>query len=231
MEGLRRKVMTDGLIKDINSKVTCITQYIEYDAPELNIAEMLRYAGFPMDVARKIASGELVDEEINERQKKALDLIKGQLTYKVGYKFIKLEREDGYPVFPFQQHSDNLKNNLENCEYAIMFAATIGSGIDRLIRRYEKTARDMGIFLQGLGAERVESLCDTFNRDVKTIALEAGLKAHARYSPGFGDLPITVQSDFLKTLDAERRMGITLSDSFLMAPSKSVTAITGLEPL
>jgi cobalamin-dependent methionine synthase I len=65
---------------------------------------------------------------------------------------------------------------------------------------------------------------------VKTAAGLAGFKAHPRFSPGFGDLPLTVQAEILGLLDAGRRMGITLSDSFLMAPSKSVTAIIGLEP-
>ena len=49
-----------------------------------------------------------------------------------------------------------------------------------------------------------------------------------RFSPGYGDLPIEVQKDFLPLLDAERRLGITLSESCLMAPSKSVTAIIGV---
>ncbi|MCR5275107.1 MAG: Vitamin B12 dependent methionine synthase activation subunit, partial [Clostridiales bacterium] len=49
------------------------------------------------------------------------------------------------------------------------------------------------------------------------------------FSPGYGDLPIEVQKEFLPLLDAERRLGITLSDSYLMSPSKSVTAIIGIE--
>ena len=221
--------MIKGLEADIRSGVTSVTQYIEYDPPEINVAEMMRYAGFPMELARKMAQGQYDDPEVGSLKDKAIDLVRGQLRYLVGYRLIRTERKDGYPVLPFEQHSDNLRNNLVNCDRCIMFAATVGAGIDRLIRRYEKTDRSLGICLQGLGAERVESLCDTFNREVKEIAAREGFKAHARFSPGFGDLPITVQKDFLKTLDAERRMGITLSESFLMAPSKSVTAIIGLE--
>ena len=66
---------------------------------------------------------------------------------------------------------------------------------------------------------------------MKEAARLSGYKSHPRYSPGFGDLPITVQKEFLNLLDAGRRMGITLGESFLMAPSKSVTAIIGLERL
>ncbi|MBR3258643.1 MAG: vitamin B12 dependent methionine synthase, partial [Eggerthellaceae bacterium] len=48
--------------------------------------------------------------------------------------------------------------------------------------------------------------------------------------PGYGDLPLEVQPDLLGLLDASRRLGITLSDSLLMSPTKSVTAIVGLRP-
>ena len=221
--------MIKGLDADIRSEVTSVTQYIEYDPPEINIAEMMRYAGFPMPLARKMAQGQYDDPEVGSLKDRAIDLVRGQLKYLVGYRFIRLERKDGYPILPFEQHSEDLRKNLKDCDSCIMFAATVGAGIDRLIRRYEKTDRSLGLCLQGLGAERVESLCNTFNLEVKEIAAKEGFKSHARFSPGFGDLPITVQRDFLKTLDAERRMGITLSESYLMAPSKSVTAIIGLE--
>ena len=58
-----------------------------------------------------------------------------------------------------------------------------------------------------------------------------GYNAHARFSPGYGDVPISVQKEFLDSLDAGRRMGILLSESYLMSPSKSVTAIIGLEKM
>ena len=49
-----------------------------------------------------------------------------------------------------------------------------------------------------------------------------------RFSPGYGDLPIETQAKFLAVTDATKRVGINLSDSFLMIPRKSVTAIIGL---
>ena len=160
---------------------------------------------------------------------KALSLINGALSFRVGFMVVPLTwDEEGFPVFPFEQRSEKLKKNLEGCDRAVLFASTIGSGIDRLIRRYEKADPKMGLLLQGLGAERVESLCDAFNDEVKEICEETGQTTRMRYSPGYGDLPIEVQKVFLPLLDAERRLGITLSESCLMAPSKSVTAIIGI---
>ena len=137
--------------------------------------------------------------------------------------------QEGFPILPFAQKSEKLRKTIEGCRYAVLFAATIGSGVDRLIRRYEKADPQLGLLMQGLGAERVESLCDLFNAEVDAASDSIGTATRRRYSPGYGDLPIEAQREFLPLLDAERRLGITLSQSCLMAPSKSVTAIIGIE--
>ncbi len=208
--------------------------YMEYEAPNVNFKEMLRYSGLPIKAAGDAARAYENGEDFPEKQlvDEALKLIDGQLQFKVGFVMGRLNwTEDGFPILPFEQHSESLKSNLENCEIVILMASTIGAGIDKLIRRYERTNPALGMFMQGLGAERVESLTNMFNDEVRKKATEAGYKAHARFSPGYGDVPINVQKDFLATLDAGRRMGILLSESYLMSPSKSVTAIIGLEKM
>ena len=201
-----------------------IPQFLEYESPNVNVTEWLRYSCIPIyDQSTAIS-----DPVLSSSMSKALEMVSDVLSFRVGFLVVPLSwDEEGYPVFPFEQKSENLRRNLEGCGKAVLFAATVGSGIDRLIRRYEKADPRMALLLQGLGAERVESLCDCFNAEVKKAAGENATRR--RYSPGYGDLPIEVQREFLPLLDAERRLGITLSDSCLMAPSKSVTAIIGIE--
>ena len=55
-----------------------------------------------------------------------------------------------------------------------------------------------------------------------------GLYLTDRFSPGYGDLPLSLQPGICAVLDAERRVGIHVTPSFLMNPSKSVTAVIGL---
>lgn len=49
-----------------------------------------------------------------------------------------------------------------------------------------------------------------------------------RYSPGYGDLSLDVQSSFLKALNAQKTIGLFLSEGGVMQPEKSVTALMGL---
>jgi len=251
--------------------------HVEYDAPEINRGEILRYAGMPASAVRaknlagfddeylktlsekctKCGKGcnmsaafeedartgiarhctSQIDEDASEEEKElnkiledSLRLASDKLTYRVSYCYIKLDFDEaGYPVLPFAQHSEDLKKNLQGCSAVILFAATIGAGIDMLIRRYERTSPAKGLIFQGMGAERVEALCDRFNGEVRAVAEAEGLRLHPRYSPGYGDLSIEVQPMLLRLVDAQKRLGITLNESYLMSPSKSVTAIIGIE--
>ena len=218
----RRTIIEEAL----NSEKTSIPQYLDYETPSLNVREWLRYSCIPIYEQERASK----DPELAASMEKALSLLSGVLSFRVGFLVVSLEwDEEGFPVFPFAQRSEKLRRTIEECDKAVLFAATIGSGIDRLIRRYEKADPKLGLLLQGLGAERVESLCDAFNDEVTSICKSLGRETCMRYSPGYGDLPIEVQREFLPLLDAERRLGITLSESCLMAPSKSVTAIIGVK--
>ena len=81
--------------------------------------------------------------------------------------------------------------------------------------------------LQALGSERVEALCDEFEKDIKKELGGEGVFFRPRFSPGYGDLPLEFQKDIFRLLECPRRIGISLGESLLMTPSKSVTAIIG----
>ncbi|MBR3257578.1 MAG: hypothetical protein IKF96_01160 [Eggerthellaceae bacterium] len=196
--------------------------YTEADVGPVDLKEVMRYAGVP--------TGAEASAETVALARRAREMAADVPVFRVGYVDVPLTWKDGFPVLPFAQRSADLAKNLAGCDRAIVFAATIGTGFDRTIRRWGRADAALAVMLQGLGAERVEALCDAFCADVKEAAAACGLEARPRFSPGYGDLPLEVQPDLLGLLDASRRLGITLSDSLLMSPTKSVTAIVGLRP-
>ncbi len=124
--------------------------------------------------------------------------------------------------------SASLCRHLEGCDGILLLAATVGIGIDRLIAKYSRLSPARALCLQALGTERVESLCDVFNAEVTAKMRETGFCTRPRFSPGYGDLPLELQCDIFRALDCGRKLGMTLNDSLLMSPSKSVTAIIGI---
>ena len=145
-------------------------------------------------------------------------------SYKVCYQEVDITWSCGIAELPVRMYgSKDLSTCLKGCRKAILMAATVGLGVDRLINKYERLSPSKALFLQALGAERVEALCDRFCRELPGTL-------RPRFSPGYGDLPLEVQKEFIAYLDCTRLIGITLNDSLLMTPSKSVTAIVGIEP-
>lgn len=120
--------------------------------------------------------------------------------------------------------SASLARHLAGCDRAVVFAATVGLGIDRLIRRYSALSPARALCLQALGTERIEALCDRLESDVR----ERYGAIRPRFSPGYGDLPLSLQTELFRVLDCPRRIGLSLNRSLLMSPTKSVTAIIGI---
>lgn len=125
----------------------------------------------------------------------------------------------------FQICSAALAKNLSGCREAIVFSATVGAAMDRLIDKYGRLSPAHSLMMSSLGSERIETLCDTFCADV---CREEDIHLRARFSPGYGDLPLSAQKDIFSVLDCPKRLGLCLTDSLLMSPSKSVTAIAGV---
>ena len=168
--------------------------------------EILRYAG-----CRE------ADERVRALLGECLDEVLPVLSYTVCFREI--------DPAPFAARSAQLARCLDGCERVVLMAATLGVGIDRLIAKYGRLSPAKAVLLQAIGTERAEALCDAFCDD---LAEETGLIPRPRFSPGYGDLPLSVQQEVVALLQADKRIGVTLNDSFLMSPSKSVTAFVGL---
>ena len=124
-------------------------------------------------------------------------------------------------------HSQDLGKNLTGCSKVALLAATIGPQVDALIRRHSSLDPVYASILQATGAMFIVELVDLVNSEIKKIAEAQGLKTKPRYSPGYGDVPLEVQKDFFRLLPCTR-IGLTLMDTLIMAPEKSVTAFVGL---
>ena len=126
--------------------------------------------------------------------------------------------------FPFGRvESRDIAKNLFGCKEAFVFAVTLGHGTERLLSKMSRlSAADFFVY-DAVGSALEESVCDEAEKMIKR-----NLKCRPRFSPGYGDFPLSVQRDVLSLVNAERLVGITLTDTNLMLPQKSITAIMGL---
>lgn len=127
--------------------------------------------------------------------------------------------------------SRSLFRNLRDCKSAYLMAATLGIGPDRLIARASVAKMSRAVILQAAAAAMIEAWCDEVNQKIIKEAEDQGLYCRPRFSPGYGDFSLEYQKDFAQILRIQKEIGVSLTQSLLMMPSKSVTAVIGLSPV
>ena len=130
-----------------------------------------------------------------------------------------------------QTQSKSLERNLKDCERVLLFAATLGSRVDVLLHRYNMIQMSKAVVMQAASVAMLETFCDEQNQKLKEEYEEKGWYLRPRFSPGYGDFPLECQRQIAPALELNKRIGVTLTDSLLMAPSKSVTAVIGVSRL
>ena len=115
---------------------------------------------------------------------------------------------------------------LRECNDAVLLLCTLGAGFEAMLRA--ASARDMAqaAMLDACGSAYVEAGC--FDAEKAIAARFPGKFLTDRFSPGYGDLPLELQPKLCAALDSQRRLGVTVTESLLMVPMKTVSAVIGL---
>ena len=123
--------------------------------------------------------------------------------------------------------SGTLARHIAGCRSAYLVCGTIGTGFDAFQRMVSVSSGADALIVQAIGAALIEKLMDSLEDDIRCM-LTSGETLVARYSPGYGTFPLAAQRELLALLDASRKVGVSLTDTLLMVPSKSVSAIIGV---
>lgn len=179
--------------------------------------EAYRYMGLGRDYTdpefEKIYSGCLCEYRKN-------------VLYKAAYRESSLSFGEGNElIFDFCSFkSSDLKKNLEGCKSVIVFAATTGINIDRLLMKYGAVSDLKLMTADCIASSGIECFCDRLND-----LISENRETKPRFSLGYGDTELKYQRNLLEFLDAGKNLGITLNDSMMMTPKKSVTAFIGVK--
>lgn len=188
---------------------------------DINRNEILRYLGYGRNDADEAVNA-VIDECIEE-------LLKTVSPKSITRSYdLKLGQDDLIDCTCFCVKSRNLSKNLQDCSGVILFAATLGAEADMLIRRYNKLLMSKAVVMQAAAAAMIEEYCNTVNEKLREEYYKRQLYLRPRFSPGYGDFPLACQMDICSALELNKRIGITLTDSCIMMPSKSVTAVIGI---
>ncbi len=203
-------------------------QVLEIEVPPIPVPEkeVLRRLGYPADIQKdKITILDMFEKNI----KTAGNLLvpKG-VCIQLGFE----EQESDCVTFhhtDFKICSEQVKRLLRDCKSVILFMVTIGNALEFEMKKLMDAGRmTESMILDAIGSETADAVADWVHRTyIKSLAKKEGFDVTPRFSPGYGDWRVTVQSDILTLCEGER-IGITVNASSLMTPQKSVSAIFGL---
>lgn len=120
--------------------------------------------------------------------------------------------------------STALTKCLDGAEEALILLVTLGAEVDRLITRLSHTSRAEAFIFDAVASALAEAAVDAAEESAC-----CGLVTTHRFSPGYADLSIDCQGALLDFLGAPAHMGVFLTESKLMTPLKTVSAIIGIK--
>lgn len=211
---------------------------------DVNRREVYRYLGY---------RGAIPDPEVVKAVESCLEELQRTVTPRCVFRRYEIERaskttklsqpkgslketelSEGLPQPPLLQiagmeiRSWNLAANLRGCGAVYLMGATLGIGPDRLIARASVNRMSRAVIYQAAAAAMIEAWCDEVNKRIIKEAAKEALYCRPRFSPGYGDFSLEYQRGFAQILRLQKEIGVSLTESMLMMPSKSVTAIIGL---
>ena len=175
---------------------------------EINKNEVLIYLGY---------KGQEIPEEIEKKIDNAVSEVLNTANPRLIYRILK--KDD----CSFLKGND-VKVLLKLCSDVVLFAVTMGQDEEKKLLKKEVKDMTDALIYDACLSTAIENVCDNFEKDFEE---ETGLYLTSRFSPGYGDLDLSVQKAFLDTLDA-RKIGLTVTDTSILTPRKSVTAVSGI---
>lgn len=179
------------------------------------------------EVLRYMGCADKASDEIVSLVQRAVELIQNAACPKACYRIVPVQISNGDKIDfgLFSVTSASLSKHLSGCVRAYIFAATLGVETDRMILRAMHTEPSLALALQAAAAAAIESYCDAL---CDGVLQKDGQALGQRFSAGYGDVSLEHQRALIDALDASRKIGLTLTDGYMMAPSKSVTAFVGV---
>lgn len=186
---------------------------------EISIKEAARYIGIRTVPDEQTAN-------LFERYEK---IVRSRLRPAYVYRETEIDFKKGFVVLSGMDvplTGESIQKLLEGCNRAVILGATVSAEADRLIRETSVVDMAAALVVDALCSAAIEQVCD--RAEVEIFGdMPKNMRTY-RFSPGYGDLPIELQKDWLNYLNAQRRIGLSCTDSYLLTPTKSVTAIIGI---
>jgi len=182
-------------------------------------AQVLRYLGY---------RGGSIDDKVDRQMDIARERVLSAANPRYIYAIYPLDWHDGLSIqgTVLKPLGQDIMTHLRGCGHVILMAVTLGGDVDKEISRTQITDMGLASIIDATADAAVESVCDGLQLRLGQEFEDKFLTE--RFSPGYGDMPLSQQEPFCQVLDTGRKIGLRATDNFILSPRKSVTALIGI---
>lgn len=189
---------------------------------KLDKAEILRYLGY-----RGVPLPQHISDLIDSCMDTTIKTITPKYLYR-SFPIHKVNKGIAVEGCGMVLSGKNIEKHLSQCDAVYLLCVTIGLEIEKIIRVAMLTSPDAGVIYDSCASTAVEAAADYAEELIRAECAQNGKNITSRFSPGYGDFPLDTQKELLFCMDSHRKIGLGVTDSFLLTPNKSVTAIIGV---
>ena len=184
------------------------------------ISDALRYMKVPPDSQ---------DLELIEAVSQAFNNIKNFSAPRCVFGRFNIKKSDSnLEIEGAKFYSKDIARLTSRSDECYLLAATLGHEVDRQILIAEQKNMFEGLILDSCASVYIDEFIDEFVKNEIKKTLNEKEFLTSRFSPGYGDLSMSFIEDIITILNATKRIGLSVTNSLMMTPVKSVTAIIGI---
>ena len=196
--------------------------------PRVDRAEMLRYLGW---------SGQEIEPDLERRMELVVERLELDVEPRGVRQVFAVDPTGvdaaGMPCIrlagtEIELRGRDIYRHLKDARLCAVIACTLGMGAERKLRTMGSQSPLEGAVFDAACSAYVEAAVGQMDEQAKRDAGKFGLTGNWRFSPGYGDCPLTAQRPIVAALNATRLIGLTVTPTDLLMPTKSVTAVIGL---
>lgn len=197
---------------------------IDYTAIAVNKQEVVRALGY---------SEQEIPEHFEELIERLLPQLPERCAIRAGYRVLDAKRPDnrndgiaiGGTFFTTQK---TVASRMNNAEHAAFFVCTVGPRLEAWTRQLASEGDTvLAHLVDTVATVAVEKSADTLHDHLGRKMREQGLRVTNRYSPGYCGWSVSEQHALFSFFPADF-CGVTLTESALMKPIKSVSGMIGI---
>lgn len=185
------------------------------------IGEVLRYIGVPKEKA---------DAHLIEKVELGFNVLIEKAQPRVIYQRMGIELGEEVVTITgtnYKVKSQDLCRLFRNCQGCIVLAATLGLEVDRQIAIKQKIDMLEAMIFDACASVWIDKICDDVEAEIMQQLTENEYLT-MRFSPGYGDVPLETSEKIVELLWASKKIGLTLTESQMLVPTKSITAFIGI---